>query len=138
MTGLHKKAQGTGRMGDTETLKEAGQNVLHCWCGFLYLCVCDGRNIRLCSSATAHLCEHSVVQAVNEKRRRLCMCLCRHVHAHPLMKSLMHPLASCSEAFGASAGTEMDAANFSISECVREWEKESDTEETEGREKKRG
>lgn len=58
----------------------------------------------------------------NKKGQNVQVRLFVHELAHYLMNSLMRPLASCSKAFGASAGAEMAATNFSISvrisECV--------------------
>lgn len=45
--------------------------------------------------------------------------------------------ASCSEASGASAGAEMDAANFSISENLWMCDRDREREETEGGQKER-
>lgn len=61
---------------------------------------------------------------MNEKRRRICVCVRVHMSTRASLNEVFDAsVASRSEAFGAIAGAEMDAANFSISECVKEREK---------------
>lgn len=60
---------------------------------------------------------------MNEKRGRICACVCVHTYTRASLNEVFDAFfASCSEAFCAIAGAEMDAANFSISECVKERE----------------
>lgn len=58
-----------------------------------------------------------------EQKKNLCVCVCVHTCTRASLNEVFDAFsASCSEAFDAIAGAEMDAANFSISKCVKERE----------------
>lgn len=112
---------------DRDTPKEAGQNVLFfCLCVSLSVCPGVRAGVFVC---TFFFCKRSVVHSGTKEWMRIKEWICCvRVRVHTCACTLLNEVfdasfASCSEASGACAGAEMDAANFSISvrisECVR-------------------